>query len=75
MEPSAAKPVLRRVLYVEDNATNMRLFEATGCGAMLITDAKQNLGDLFSVGVEIVAYRDEVVDGRFPGPENTYGPG
>lgn len=38
-------------------ANNMRLFEATGCGALLITDHKDNLDDLFTVGEEVVAYR------------------
>jgi spore maturation protein CgeB len=37
----------------------MRLYEATGCGALLITDAKRNLDDHFRVGAEVVAYRDE----------------
>jgi hypothetical protein len=41
-----------------DYAANMRLFEVTGMGALLITDAKRNLGDLFDVGREVVAYRD-----------------
>ncbi|MEX5215243.1 MAG: glycosyltransferase [Nitrospiraceae bacterium] len=38
-------------------ANNCRLFEATGMGAMLITDWKANLQDLFEVGKEVVAYR------------------
>jgi ubiquinone/menaquinone biosynthesis C-methylase UbiE len=38
-------------------ANNMRLFEATGCGAMLMTDYKDNLNELFAVGEEVVAYR------------------
>lgn len=41
----------------ERYANNMRLFEATGCGALLVTDYKDNLGDLFDVGSEVVAYR------------------
>ncbi len=41
----------------ENYANNMRLFEATGCGALLITDYKENLQDLFDVGREVVAYR------------------
>jgi len=47
----------------ENYANNMRLFEATGCGAMLVTDYKDNLSDLFEIGREIVAYRspDECV--------------
>ena len=38
-------------------ASNMRLFEATGIGTCLVTDWKENLGDLFDVDREIVAYR------------------
>ena len=41
----------------ENFANNMRLFEATGCGALLITDYKDNLNDLFEIGKEVVAYR------------------
>ncbi len=41
----------------ENNANNMRLFEATGCGALLITDYKDNLNELFEIGKEVVAYR------------------
>ncbi len=40
----------------ENNANNMRLFEATGCGTLLITDYKENLKDLFEPGKEIVVY-------------------
>lgn len=39
-------------------ANNLRLYEATGMGALLITDAKRNLGDLFEVGLEVITYRD-----------------
>ncbi|MGH7183602.1 MAG: glycosyltransferase family protein, partial [Nitrospiraceae bacterium] len=38
-------------------ANNMRLFEATGCGALLVTDYKDNLDDLFRIGEEVIAYR------------------
>lgn len=41
----------------ENFANNMRLFEATGCGALLITDYKDNLNELFEIGKEVVAYR------------------
>jgi hypothetical protein len=44
----------------EDYANNMRLYEATGCGSLLITDWKKNLGDLFSPD-EIVSF-DSVDD-------------
>jgi hypothetical protein len=40
-------------------ANNMRLYEATGMGTMLLTDAKRNLAEIFVPGVEVAAYRDE----------------
>ena len=39
-------------------ANNLRLYEATGMGALLLTDRKSNLGELFDVGREVVAYAD-----------------
>lgn len=51
--------VNRHIDVAEDNANNMRLYEATGVGSLLLTDAKRNLGELFDVGREVVAYRDE----------------
>jgi len=41
------------------NASNMRLFEATGVGTCLLTDWKSNLSGLFELDSEVVAYRDE----------------
>ena len=41
-----------------DFANNMRLYEATGCGAALVTDRKTNLQELFDVGSEVVDYGD-----------------
>ena len=41
-------------------AVNMRLFEATGMGTVLITDGKDGLDQLFDVGQEVVSY--ETVD-------------
>jgi spore maturation protein CgeB len=38
-------------------ANNGRLYEATGMGALLITDWKENLHELFEPGKEVVAYR------------------
>lgn len=46
----------RHINVAENNANNMRLFEATGVGSLLITDRKDNLGELFEVGKEVVAY-------------------
>jgi spore maturation protein CgeB len=37
-------------------ANNMRLYEATGVGTLLITDSKDNLATLFEPGKEVVAY-------------------
>jgi len=48
----------RHINVAENNANNMRLYEATGVGSLLITDRKDNLGDLFEVGKEVVAYSD-----------------
>lgn len=50
--------VNRHIDVAENYANNMRLFEATGCGALLLTDYKDNLSDLFTIGQEVVAYRD-----------------
>lgn len=37
-------------------AGNMRLFEATGVGACILTENKSNLSELFDPGSEVVAY-------------------
>lgn len=42
----------------EDYANNMRLYEATGMGTLLVTDWKKNLAEIFEPGREIMAYRD-----------------
>ena len=49
----------RHIDVAEKNANNMRLYEATGVGALLITDQKDNLGELFVVGKEVVAYSSQ----------------
>jgi hypothetical protein len=38
-------------------ANNMRLYEATGVGSLLVTDFKDNLHHLFEPGKEVVVYR------------------
>jgi spore maturation protein CgeB len=45
-------------------ANNMRLYEATGMGALLLTEDKRNIGELFEPGTEVVVYEDkrELVD-------------
>ena len=42
----------------EEYANNMRLYEATGVGSLLVTDAKRNLPALFELGKEAAAYGD-----------------
>ena len=37
-------------------AVNMRMYEATGSGAGLVTEARKNLADLFEPHVEVAAY-------------------
>jgi hypothetical protein len=49
----------RHIDVAEDYANNMRLYEATGVGTLLVTDAKRNLPDLFEPDVEVVTYVDE----------------
>jgi spore maturation protein CgeB len=50
--------------FAEDYANNMRLYEATGVGTFLLTDAKRNLPELFEPGREVVTYAsaDELVE-------------
>jgi hypothetical protein len=45
-------------------ANNMRLYEATGMGALLITDYKDNLHEMFEPEKEVVTYRsaEECID-------------
>ena len=38
------------------SANNMRMFEATGCGAALITEDAQNLSEFFHAGVDCLTY-------------------
>jgi spore maturation protein CgeB len=41
-----------------DFAVNMRMFETTGAGAVLVTEAKSNLSDLFEPNTEVLAYEN-----------------
>ncbi len=55
-----SKIVINRHIDVSgEYANNMRLYETTGMGAMLITDYKKNLNDLFKIGKEVVAYKNK----------------
>lgn len=40
-------------------AGNLRLFEATGVGSCLVSDWKENLGELFDIDREVIAYRSK----------------
>ncbi|QYM77519.1 glycosyltransferase [Horticoccus luteus] len=40
-----------------NQAANIRLFEATGAGACLLTDWKENIGELFEPDREVVVFR------------------
>lgn len=54
----SSKMTLNHHIDIADGyANNMRLFEATGVGVMLITDWKENLHEMFEPGREVVAYR------------------
>jgi len=53
----ASKVTLNHHGDVAPFANNMRLFEATGVGALLVTDWKVNLHEMFEPGKEVVAYR------------------
>jgi len=54
---SRARVVLNRHIDIAGpHANNMRLYEATGMGALLLTDRKDNLHELFAPGREVVAY-------------------
>jgi hypothetical protein len=46
----------RHINVAENNANNMRLYEATGVGTMLLTDRKDNLHELFDIEREVVTY-------------------
>jgi hypothetical protein len=54
----------RHIRAAEGFANNMRLYETTGTGALLLTESAPNLSDLFEPGVEVVAYdsTDDLVD-------------
>ena len=49
----------RHIDAAEGFANNMRLYETTGLGTLLVTDAKENLSNLFEPGREVVTYANE----------------
>lgn len=50
--------VNRHIDVANDWANNMRMFEATGMGALLITDHKRNIGEFFQAGKEVITYKN-----------------
>jgi SAM-dependent methyltransferase len=48
----------RHIDIAADYANNLRMFEATGMGACLLTDDKRNIAELFVPGEEVVTYTD-----------------
>lgn len=42
----------------QNETANMRIFEVTGSGVLLLTEHKDNLGSYFEIGKEIETYRD-----------------
>ena len=56
--------VNRHIDVAAGYANNMRLYEATGAGALLVTDPGRNLGELFEPGREVVVYEgvDDLVE-------------
>ena len=66
--------VNRHIGIAQNYANNMRLYEATGMGALLLTDKKDNLKDLFEPGQEVETYSDpeeavEKIDALLRHPE------
>ncbi len=46
----------RHINVAENYANNMRLYEATGMGSLLLTDKKDNLKNLFEIDKELITY-------------------
>jgi len=40
-------------------ANNLRLYEVPACGAVLLTDEKRNLNEIFEIGKEVLTYESE----------------
>jgi spore maturation protein CgeB len=54
----SAAGVLNTVHPAEITGVNARLFEAAGCGAAVLTEYRPAVSELFSVGQEVLAFRD-----------------
>jgi spore maturation protein CgeB len=60
----SAAAVLNTMHPGEISGVNVRLFEAAGCGAAVLTEFRPTLPDLFAVGDEVLAFHDfdELID-------------
>ena len=60
----SAAGVLNTMYPAEIAGVNLRLFEAAGCGAAVLTEFRPTVPDLFAVGDEVLTFRDfdELVD-------------
>jgi spore maturation protein CgeB len=57
---SKAKIVVNRHIGVAEGiANNMRMFEVTGMGSLLLTDDKPNMDEFFETEKEVVTYKNE----------------
>jgi spore maturation protein CgeB len=54
----SAAGVLNTMHLAEVAGVNARLFEATGCGAAVLTDFRPTIPDLFAVGDEVLVFHD-----------------
>jgi spore maturation protein CgeB len=52
-----SKVVVNHHGNVPQFANNMRLYEATGSRALLVTDWKPDLSDIFEDGIDVISYR------------------
>ena len=54
----SAAGVLNNMHPSEVNGVNVRLFEAAGCGAAVLTEFRSTVPELFAVGKEVLAFHD-----------------
>jgi spore maturation protein CgeB len=54
----SAAGVLNTMHPAEVNGVNARLFEATGCGAAVLTEFRSTVPELFTVGKEVLVFHD-----------------
>ncbi len=55
---ASSKIVINRHINISENyANNMRMYDSTAMGALLITDDKSNMSEFFEVGKEVITYK------------------